>query len=382
MFYTATQIRHPVLFTLLMLFACAAVAQQADIPVPVEPRPAWLLPLEVEQAAEVPHATVANGIYHLLVDNQVRVGGDAEAEYFFHYAEQVLNQTGVESNSQITVNFDPVYETLVLHDVSVWRDGRQTDRLQTARISLINREEELDSLLYSGSKSLHLILDDIRVGDIIEYSFSIRGDNPIYNGIFAYSRSLNWGIPVHHLLLAVHWLKPGPLHHQIRNSELALDSSGIAGGTLYRIEHRNTEPLTEDENTPHWFNPYGVVYFSESANWRQVADWARPLMESGVESNAAIRKLAARIRNEHREPAARIAAALQYVQDEIRYFGIEIGENSHRPAKASVTLARRYGDCKDKTVLLLSILRELGVEAYAALVNSRKQQQIKDIIPA
>lgn len=366
---------------LLMLLIGLTFGVQAEPPVPVAPQPSWTLDVSVNLDAEVPLENISSGVHHLLVDSQIRVGDDHQPEYFYHYAERVLNQTGVEGSSQITINFDPTYELLTLHEIVIWRDKRAISKLHTARMSLINREEELNNLLYNGNQTLHAILDDVRVGDIIEYSFTRKGDNPIYNGIFAYSHSLNWSVPLHRLALAVHWQKQAPLYHQIRHSDLSLQTEPTASGMLYRLDRSNVEPLIEDEKLPGWFTPYGTVFFSETESWRQVADWVRPLMESAVESNNEIREIAKRVRNQHRDPIEQIAASLQYVQEEIRYFGIEIGENSHRPGKASVTLSRRYGDCKDKTVLLLSILRELGIEAHAALVNTRRKKSISDIIP-
>lgn len=380
MLYQTTTLQKAGILALLVLFGLTSIAQ-AEPPVPVAPQPTWALDVPPNLDAEVPLETVSSGVHYLLVDSQVRVGDDNQPEYFYHYAERVLNQTGVEGSSQITIDFDPTYESLTLHEIIIWRDGRSIDKVDTARMSLIHREEELNNLLYNGHQTLHVILDDVRTGDTIEYSFTRQGDNPIYNGIFAYSQSLNWSVPIHRQALAVHWHKQTPLYHQFLNSELSLQTEHIEGGVRYRLDNVNVEPLIEDENLPGWFDPYGMVYFSESENWRQVADWARPLMESGIENNNEIRKIAKRILDRHSDPTEQIAAALQYVQEEIRYFGIEIGENSHRPAKASVTLTRRYGDCKDKSMLLLSILRELGIEGHAALVNTRRKQGINDIIP-
>ena len=59
------------------------------------------------------------------------------------------------------------------------------------------------------------------------------------------------------------------------------------------------------------------------------------------------------------------------MQDDIRYLGIEMGRNSHEPHQPWETLEARWGDCKDKTLLLVALLRELGLEAYPALVNTR-----------
>jgi transglutaminase-like putative cysteine protease len=67
----------------------------------------------------------------------------------------------------------------------------------------------------------------------------------------------------------------------------------------------------------------------------------------------------------------RLLHALEFVQDEVRYLGMEGGIQSHKPSDPSLVFARRYGDCKDKALLLCTILTRLGVEASPALVNAR-----------
>ncbi|HEX5055651.1 MAG TPA: DUF3857 domain-containing transglutaminase family protein [Gammaproteobacteria bacterium] len=374
------------LITLLAtcLLACgSAGAAKQTVPPPVEtaPPPAWVAPLRAEIGSTVPQAEISQGVYHLLVDTQVRADQRADPEFFFHYAQHIVNQTGVEQSAQIYIDFDPAYETLVLHEVAIWRDGRKLDKLQTARMSLLNREKDLDELLYNGEKSLHLILDDIGVGDTLDYSYSIKGYNPIFENIFAFAHYMEWSVPVRRLSIAVNWLKPQPLYHRLKGAGFKVKEAAIAGGTRYSVEKTDVKGLLRDENTPYWFDPYGVVRFSETKSWREVADWARPLMEASVSDGAEIARIAAGIAKDAAGPEQRIARALQYVQNQVRYFGIEIGENSHRPSKAEETLARRYGDCKDKTVLLLSILRALGIEAYAALVNSRMNRELKEVLP-
>lgn len=58
------------------------------------------------------------------------------------------------------------------------------------------------------------------------------------------------------------------------------------------------------------------------------------------------------------------------MQDEVRYLGIEVGMGRRRPNPPTVVFARRYGDCKDKATLLVSILRAAKIVAHPALVSS------------
>jgi len=60
---------------------------------------------------------------------------------------------------------------------------------------------------------------------------------------------------------------------------------------------------------------------------------------------------------------------------EIRYTGVELGQGGIVPRSPGETLRRRFGDCKDKAVLLIAALRALDIPAYAALLNAGDDQQ-------
>lgn len=74
-------------------------------------------------------------------------------------------------------------------------------------------------------------------------------------------------------------------------------------------------------------------------------------------------------------------AVLRFLQDDIRYQGIETGAEAYTPADPSLVFARRFGDCKDKTMLCVVILRALGIEANPVLVSTDWRQTIQDWQP-
>jgi tetratricopeptide (TPR) repeat protein len=61
---------------------------------------------------------------------------------------------------------------------------------------------------------------------------------------------------------------------------------------------------------------------------------------------------------------------LELLHDRVRYTGVLFGVGKLVPNPPSVTLERRFGDCKDKAVVFTSMLRAAGVPAQLALVNS------------
>ncbi|MEC8429053.1 MAG: DUF3857 domain-containing protein, partial [Pseudomonadota bacterium] len=259
------------------------------------------------------------------------------------------------------------------------RDGQIIDKFASARMTHLQREEEMDDLIYSGRQTLNIILDDVRVGDTLEYSYSIEGMNPVYQGLFAYHAYLGWSVPVGRVSERILWNKTSTLRYQIRNSDAAVVHTNTATGSEYRVLIDNPPPQRIDEDTPDGFDPCGRIQFSELDSWGNVARWSEQLYQNVAIRDAAIDDLIADIETNNDSLEQKISAALRFTQDEIRYLGIELGENSHKPTSAPDTLRQRYGDCKDKTVLLLTLLRALDVEAYPALVNTK--QNLADTLP-
>jgi transglutaminase-like putative cysteine protease len=67
----------------------------------------------------------------------------------------------------------------------------------------------------------------------------------------------------------------------------------------------------------------------------------------------------------------RLDRLLDFVESEIRNVGVELREGWYLPDSPSTVLARGWGDCKDKALLLARLLEAAGIEAYPALIDSR-----------
>ncbi|WP_020415039.1 DUF3857 domain-containing transglutaminase family protein [Microbulbifer variabilis] len=352
----------------------------AEEEVATSPVPEWVTNVVIPEVSKTPNGKIQNGVHYLLLDTQVKVGEEKAPDYFFRMAENIINQEGVDESSQISINYDPVYQKVVLHSINVIRNGEVLNKINTARMDYIQREEEMSELIYSGQITLNILLDDIRVGDVVEYSYTRSGMNPVYQGLFAYSFNLNWSVPLESHFLRILWEKPNPLQYSIVNSDLELKRRNLGDANEFILQDSKIDPLKSDDDTPSWFSPWGAVYFSESETWEDVGIWGRGLYEDVYHINEDISKLADNIKSNSSDKGSQISAALKFVQDEVRYLGIELGENSHKPRLASETLRNRYGDCKDKTVLFLTLLKELGVIGYPALVNT--ESKLKNKIPS
>ena len=278
---------------------------------------------------------------------------------------------GVQDASEIEISFDPSYQRLVIHHAFISRGGRTVWSFASRDVRVIETEEDLDARLYNGELTATIFLRDLRVGDTVDYAYSLVGENPVLGGRFDAVLWVGTSVPVDVLHRRLLWQKPDPPLFNFRGGAAKPETEAVAGGTSYRWLARDWKPPVREERTPSWYLPYPTVEVSEFADWAAVALRTSELFASLDAPAPSIDALVRGLREGADGEDARVLRAVRFVQDEVRYLGLEMGPSSHQPHPPAQTLARRFGDCKDKAALLVAILRRLGVPAWPALVSTR-----------
>jgi transglutaminase-like putative cysteine protease len=346
----------------------------------ISPEPSWVTPVKFSTTAEVPTEDISSGIYYLLSDTQIRVEGDG-SEHFFHAAIKVINTNGIKDASQVSIDFDPEYEHVTLHSIRVHRDQTHTEQLEPDRVNVLQREMQLEYQIYDGSRSLNMFLDDVRIGDVVEYSYTREGMNPVFDGYYFANLETRWSVPVHQVRNRLLWPASRSLFIRNHRTDLAPVEKALSGYTEYRWNLDNVPPLFADDEIPDWYTPYPWVQLSEMGDWQEVVRWALKLYRVPDTLSPALEALVEEIARTYAGESERVSAVLRFVQDDVRYMGIEIGPQSHEPSDPSTVFERRFGDCKDKTLLALAMLRRLDIQAAPALVNSRLAGSIETYQP-
>jgi len=369
-----------VFFVFISIFSLQALAKKLHDSVSIVEQPTWIDSRDLTLNTPIPTDEIKDGVFYRLVDEQIKVEHDGERTRFSRFVESVVNQTGVEGSSQINIDFDPLYQTLHLHNLDIIRNGKRINKIESSSASVVNREDDLSNQIYNGSLSLNMIVDDVQIGDVIDYSYSRVGTNPVYKGLFSYTRSINWSVPVENQFLRILWGKDKPLNVKVINIDAPVKQTNWNGYKQYQVSLHLEPTIDRPSQTPNWHDSYAHAYFNETSDWVDVVNWAEPMYHFDTDFDS-INDIVSTIKNSYSSKDQQIIAALKYVQDEIRYFGIEMGENSHMPTAPNQTLKLKYGDCKDKTVLFLSLLTGLGVESYPALVNTDDTKLLKSLPP-
>lgn len=369
----------PLVFVLSVLWlAPGLLALPAGIT--VKPEPEWVLPPPEMRTQAGSEEANPGGVDYRLFDWQVQV---EEKAFYQHTVYRVTNASGLQSSAEISFDYDPAYQELVLHHVRVIRDGHEEDRLEPEAIEVIRQERERERALYNGRLTAILQLRDVRVGDTIDYAFTIRGENPIFAGRYFNSLWLGWGISIGEMRYRI--VAPDSLRLQTRQ----LGPPGIELVRTVRNDRQEflwqgapLPAIRADAELPDWYVAYPLVQIGEFKYWSQVVDWALPLYDVPDEPSPELAAKIEVLRGAGKTREAQALAAINFVQNDVRYLGIELGVGSHRPRPPAETLANRFGDCKDKSLLLCALLRALDIEAWPVLVASNFGPRLQEHLPS
>ncbi|MBL0065959.1 MAG: DUF2569 family protein [Bacteroidetes bacterium] len=348
-------------------------------PVLRRPVPSWVKPVEVTKGEKIATTDVSNGYVYVLYDIQTNC---ETKETFIHQARKILNDKGVENGSELNFDIDPSYEKCIFHKLTVTRDGVVMDRTKEVKFKSVHPESRLNNHIYDGEIQAVAFLDDIRKGDLIDYAYSFSGFNPVFNGKFSRTMYFEGSdiIPGIYQRILISEKRKLNLREYLNPPKAEISTSG--GLTEYIWQKENIPAKREEARIPSWYEANTLVQVSEFGTWKELKSWAENLFADATPSSKALKNKLDEIREKFPQKEDQLIAVLRFVQNEIRYTGIETGEYAHKPQAANTVFSQRYGDCKGKAVLFCRMLNELHIEAYPALVDAYVKGHVDELLPS
>ena len=164
----------------------------------------------------------------------------------------------------------------------------------------------------------------------------------------------------------------------------------VSGGT-YTWELRELPWMEREEYSP----PLAlrvprltVSYFPPTDNqaglkglrdWASVSAWVSQFMDPQAEVTDAIRAKAAQLTAGVTDETAKIRAIAAFVQ-QTNYVEISLNltrGGGYTPHRADETLAKNYGDCKDKSTLMRALLKAAGIDSYVTVISASDRNYVR-----
>lgn len=358
----------------------AGTARAGEEPL-YQPLPAWVVP-----PPPIDPARAANGATIVLFDVQQRV----EKGQVWNSSDIAIRADTPESLAQlgtITIEWTPDHGDLVVHRVQILRGSETIDVLAGgARFTVLRREQQLEKRIILGTLTGTLTVPGLRVGDILRYAVSTTERDAALGGK-AQQVALLPGQPFAAQFGRVRasWPADSQVRHLV-GPNLAESPAAVHREGAYQVwEQRLPMPARPDmpPDAPGRYAVPPMLQISDFASWADVSRIMAPHFapKGLIQPGGELAREVATIKAATADPKDRAARALALVQSRIAYLLLGMNGGNYVPQPPEKTWETRLGDCKAKTLLLLAMLDELGIEAEAVLARSRAGDVLPTVLP-
>lgn len=320
-------------------------------------------------------------VHELLKDTRVTFDAQGRRETVYRYIFRVDHESGVKSWQTVGSAWAPWHqERPVIRARVITPDGR-VHSLDPATLGEFPMNED-DTTLYDDRRRLAGPLPQLAVGAVAEVEIVTRETAPVHASGTLVTLSLHQPVPVEHTRVRVEVPEALPFRWKLAGlGPIQPQRTRENGRVRLTVELGPMEPPEDREaySDPE-AQPRPSLTFSTAPSWAAAAAGYLEITERQI-AGADLAAWARSAMGDATDPREKINRLLARIGRTVRYTGVEFGEAGIVPRTPAETLARGYGDCKDKAALLVALLRQAGIEARMALLGTGPGRDVDPDLP-
>ncbi|PZR31445.1 DUF3857 domain-containing transglutaminase family protein [Caulobacter segnis] len=349
-------------------------------------KPSYGPPAKWVQVADIPPPPAddqAPSTQVLLDDNQSQHDNTGSV-YYGRRVVKILKSEGLQGGSR-SVTWDPVRDKVTIHTLAIIRGDQRIDLLKQGQdVLVLRREKNLERAMLDGRMTASIQIKDLQVGDVVDWSYTREHKEALLGGRTGDFEYMGWTGVAGRFRARLLWPEGTPLtwRASLGFPQPKVGKAGKLNELL--VDVATVKAPKGPVGAPARFQRLGMLEATTYTGWDDISRRMAPLYGKASElpADSSLRPEIAAIAAASTDPKVRAFKALQLVEDKTRYLFLGMGEGGYKPASVEETWSRRFGDCKGKTVLLLAILRELGVEAEPVLVSTNGGDGLEERLPS
>jgi cellulose synthase operon protein C len=334
-------------------------------------RPALLAPLA---AADGDPAVI-------LLDRHVtRVHPNGLAEAFVQRIVHLRTDRVARDNQEVLVRYLPGEQEVEIREARIFRRTAEGE----IEVSQATGRDDRDLSepwygLYYDARAEVVTFENLRAGDVIEVQYTVA-DVAYQNDM---ADTFGEIAPIADEFPKRNWdytlIAPAQrsfFFNQPRLPGLQRQVKRQGNDVVYRWAAADVARVDSEPAMPGFTEVAPYLHISTYQSWQEVGRWYWSLVVDQLQSDQTIKQVAAEATAGLHADADKVRALHRFVIEKTRYVGLEFGIHGYKPYPPSQVLLRRFGDCKDKALLLMALLREVGIESELVLLRSRRSGSV------
>src|ERR1039457_5357489 len=305
---------------------------------------------------------------------------------------KVLTEKGKRDNRTLTMNFMLPYTTVAVPTLEVIKPDGTVVPVDVAANSKesIDESQMAENIYDPNMRVLQVNIPSLDVGDVIHSVERENIERPIIPGEYAEENVFEGAGFIRHIAYEVHAPEDRPLKRIVLRDEVpgavtASTQRGAGNSIVYHWEVNNVPRMFDEQSMPPYEEVLQRLFVSTMPDWASVSKWYWNLSQSHLDATTPeMQQTNAILIANQPTDLDKVKALFYFVSNKIRYSGItpEKDRPGFEPHDVCITFDKKYGVCRDKAALLVSMLRMAGLNAYPVLVSvgTRRDAEVPGLL--
>jgi transglutaminase-like putative cysteine protease len=312
--------------------------------------------------------------------------GECQDETF----TKVLTEKGKRGNRNLSLYYMLPYSTAEAIKLEVIKPNGDTVPVDiTANSKEMIDDSQMGMNIYDpNSKILRVNIPKVEIGDIVHTITRTTIERSVIRGEFADDNVFEGSGYIRHMTYDIYEPGDKPLKRIVLRDEvkgtIKHTSENVSNGLkLQRWEVTDVPRMFDEPAMPSYEVVLQRLMVSTTPDWESVSKWywnvSKPHLDATTpEMKQKVDELTAGAKTD----MDKIKAVFYHVAQKIRYMGLtpEKDRPGFEPHDVKLTFNNKYGVCRDKAALLVSMLQAAGFKAYPVLVNvgTKRDQDVPE----
>ena len=298
---------------------------------------------------------------------------------------KILQKKGAEDFKYRYVRFSPGRDEVDVQAAKIYKLDDEGNIIRTVNAggpfnqSLSGTRSKL---YYNVQAHVHFF-NNLEVGDVIEYTYRVNqvAARNLYADYFGNLAYIRGGQPIKEKRVTYITPAEKDFYYNAVGIEKPPEITEEDGRRTYTWALKDLSKIKAEPKMPGFSELTPYIHISTFKDWKSVCDWYWGLIQDQFVLDQQAKDTTAEVIEGAETTLDKVRAIHNYVVQNTRYIGLEFGIHGHKPYKAYQIFSRKYGDCKDKATLMISMLKEAGVESDIVVLRTRGRGNI-DPYPA
>jgi len=304
----------------------------------------------------------------LLDLNVNRVFENGLSSAYYQRMVRILDESGIKRFNSFWIGYSPSRQNLKVLKARVFKpDGSIVERVNISDDSLSQ-----DYRIYYDTSATRIYFPDLEKGDVVEVSWKL--DDTAQDNLFAdYFGKLyifQGAVPVREQIFSVIMPKSRKLYYNKPRLQPEPLLTERGEDLMYSWAIKNVPEIKPEPSTPPWLEISDYLHVSTFADYNEMGRWYWNLVKDQWQAKDELKKTAWEIAGDAKDSAEKVRRIYNWVITKTRYIGLEFGVHGYKPYQVNQVFERKFGDCKDKASLLMTMLNEVGVKAEFVVIRT------------